>query len=106
MRIAKEEKMYDKLWECVTKSPGIHMLQRYENVLKKDYAKEILRKYEGKVQEMARHTSSRQQYWGIVSILRSMEKMVGGKKLVREIVSNWQVKYKNRPAMMDELRKL
>ena len=102
----KEEKMYDKLWECVTKSSGIYMLQIYENVLKKGYSKEILQKYEREVQKMAKHTSSRQQYWNIVAILRSMEKVPGGKKLVREIVSNWQVKYKNRPAMMDELRKL
>jgi hypothetical protein len=35
-----------------------------------------------------------------------MQKMKGGVKSVEQIVNEWKVKYKNRPAMMDELRKL
>lgn len=32
--------------------------------------------------------------------------MKGGSKLVEQIAAEWKVKYRNRPAMMDELRKL
>ena len=32
--------------------------------------------------------------------------MKGGTRVVEKIVGDWKVRYKNRPAMMDELRKL
>ncbi len=32
--------------------------------------------------------------------------MKGGAEMAEQIVEEWKVKYKNRPAMMDELRKL
>ena len=35
-----------------------------------------------------------------------MKKIKGGKKLVDQIVSDWRAKYKNRRAMMDELKNL
>lgn len=31
----KEEKLYDRLLECVLKSNGLYMLEQYETVLKK-----------------------------------------------------------------------
>lgn len=56
--------------------------------------------------KMALHTSDRKHYSYLVSLLRKMQKIKGGTKLVEIIVGDWKVKYKNRPAMMDELRKL
>ena len=55
---------------------------------------------------MAVHTSDRKNYAYLVSLLRKMQQMEGGSKLVEQIVAEWKVKYRNRPAMMDELRKL
>ena len=40
------------------------------------------------------------------ALLRKMQQMKGGSKLVEQLVAEWKIKYKNRPAMMDELRKL
>ena len=42
----------------------------------------------------------------LVSLLQKMQQMKGGGKLVEQIAAEWEVKYKNRSAMMDELRKL
>ncbi len=105
-RFYKEEKLYDRLLEYVLNSPGLYALQEYENVLKKEYPEQVLVKYQNEVNKMALHTSDRRHYASLVSLLRRMQKMKGGIKLVEQIVADWKVKYKNRPAMMDELRKL
>ena len=44
------------------------------------------------------------QEW--VRLLKRMEIIDSGKELARQIAENWRIKYKNRSAMMDELRKL
>lgn len=105
-RLYKEEKLYDRLLTYVLNSPGLYALQEYEKVLKKGYPEQILNKYKDEVSKMAVHTSDRKNYAHLVSLLRKMQQMKGGSKLVEQIVSEWKIKYKNRPAMMDELRKL
>lgn len=105
-RLYKEEKLYDRLLVYVLNSPGLYALQEYEKVLKKEYPEQILNKYKDEVSKMALHTSDRKNYANLVSLLRKMQQMKGGSKLVEQIVAEWKIKYKNRPAMMDELRKL
>lgn len=105
-RLYKEEKLYDRLLACVLNSPGLNALQEYENILKKEYPENVLGKYQDEVNKMALHTSDRRHYSSLVSLLRRMQKIKGGSKVVEQIVADWKVKYKNRPAMMDELRKL
>ena len=105
-RLYMEEKLYDRLLVYVLNSQGLYALQEYERVLKKEYPEQILGKYKDEVNKMAMHTSDRKQYAYLVSLLRKMQQMKGGVKLVEQIVSEWKLRYKNRPAMMDELRKL
>ena len=105
-RLYKEEKLYDRLLVYVLNCPGLYALQEYEKVLKKEYPEQILNKYKDEVSKMAVHTSDRKNYAHLVSLLRKMQQMKGGSKLVEQIVAEWKIKYKNRPAMMDELRKL
>ena len=105
-RLYKEEKLYDRLLTYVLNSPGLYALQEYEKVLKNDYPEQILNKYKDEVSKMAVHTSDRKNYAHLVSLLRKMQQMKGGSKLVEQIAAEWKVKYRNRPDMMDELRKL
>ena len=105
-RLYKEEKLYDRLLTYVLNSPGLYALQEYEKVLKKEYPEQILDKYKYEVNTMAMHTSDRKHYAYLVSLLQKMQQMKDGGKLVEQIAAEWKVKYKNRPAMMDELRKL
>lgn len=55
---------------------------------------------------MAVRTGDRKHYAQLVLFLRQMQKIKGGTKLVEQISVEWKTKYKNRPAMMDELKKL
>ncbi len=100
------EELYDRLINIIINSNGLYMLIEYEKVLKDIYPKELLDKYENTVKAMATNTSGRAHYREIVSILRRMKKYPEGKEKVSEIVSDWRLRYRNRPAMMDELSKL
>ena len=81
-------------------------MQEYEGILKKNYPEQLLIKYETEVNKMAVYTSDRKNYKQLVSLLRRMQKMKGGSKIVEGISEQWRMKYKNRRAMMDELSKL
>ncbi len=105
-RLYNEEKLYDRLLIYVLNSPGLYALQEYETVLEKEYPEQILDKYKNEVNNMAVHIRDRKHYSYLVSLLRRMQKIKGGAKIVEQIAEDWKVKYKNRPAMMDELRKL
>lgn len=100
------EGLYDRLIELVLNSHGLYMVMEYEEILKDIYPEELLNKYENTINAMATNTSGRAHYREIVSILRRMKKYPGGKLKVSEIVSDWELRYRNRPAMMDELSKL
>ncbi len=100
------EGLFDRLIDVVINSHGLYLLFEYERILKDIYPNELLNKYENTVKAMATNASGRAHYRKMVSILRRMSKYPGGKLKVSEIVSDWKVRYKNRPAMMDELRKL
>ena len=99
-----EEKMYDELIAVVKNN--FRMITVYEEVLIKRYPEQILRAYENYVTESARNTADRQtyRYWG--ELLIKMKAMKNGEAVVEKILNDWQVTYKNRRAMMDELRKL
>ncbi|NLJ41886.1 MAG: hypothetical protein GX352_09835 [Clostridiales bacterium] len=105
-RLYALEGLYDRLIDLVVASQDLYMLMEYEEILKDIYPKELLSKYEKKVRAMAINTASRAHYRDIVSILRRMRKYPEGNEKVMEIVSEWKQRYKNRPAMMDELSKL
>jgi len=99
------EKLYDRLLKIVLDS-GLYKLTEYEKCLKPLYPSELLAKYEVTVKNMATHVSDRKHYQEIVALLRRMQKYPEGGKKVKEIIAGWQLAYRNRPAMMDELRKL
>lgn len=42
----------------------------------------------------------------LVSQLRRMQKIEGGKEAVKEIAAEWRQQYRNRPAMMEKLGKV
>ncbi len=105
-RLYEEEKLYDRLLMYVLNAPGLYSLQEYEKVLKKEYPEQILGKYKDEVNKMAVRTGDRKHYAQLISLLRQMRKIKGGAKLVEQISVEWKTKYKNRPAMMDELKKL
>lgn len=105
-KLYEVEELYDRLLNFVLDSTGLHNLIAYEKYLKPLYPTELLAKYEAIVKSMASHVSNRKYYQEVVAVLRRMQKYPEGMEKVKKIVADWQLVYRNRPAMMDELRKL
>lgn len=101
-----EEKMFEELFKCVIKSKYLDKVHRYEEDLKPMYEEQLLHKYEEEVKKMASSASSRSYYREIANELTRMKEYEGGEELVKKILEDWRVKYKNRRAMMDELKQL
>lgn len=102
----EEEKLDDRLFKCIMKEPGLSSVRNYKTILKNHYSQEILEKYKKEVDHLALHTTGRKTYHYLVCLLREMKEIKGGDKMVEEISHQWQIKYNNRPAMMDELQHL
>ena len=78
---------------------------KYDNVLGKLYPEEVIEMYEKYLNRTAVQTADRKTYQEWVSILNRMKKFTGGESAVERLKNDWQVKYKNRRALMDELKK-
>lgn len=97
-----EEDMIDELAKSVF-SDGFFAIETYEKYLKEDYSQEILEYYKDYVIKKSDSTG-RKHYQEIARVLRKMQKYSGGEELVEILVKLWRIKFKTRPAMMDELR--
>lgn len=100
-----EEKLYDRLLKVVLDG-SMYYLMEYDKTLAKLYPNEILDKYEVEINKLAQTTASRKEYKNWVKILKRIRQFKGGKEKVNKIVSQWKVRYKNRFALMDELKNL
>lgn len=101
----REEKLYDRLWNVI-KNQHIDSIMGYEDVLLPKYTEEVLNTYAAQLDRMATVAGGRKEYQYWVRVLRHMKKIKGGKELVDQIVADWRARYKNRRAMMDELKNL
>ena len=100
-----EEKLYDRLWELL-KDKDLYSVLGYEAVLLPKYSAEILRKYNDYLNHAAVQASGRKAYQEWARLLKQMRKIEGGRELAKQITADWRIRYKNRRAMMDELKGL
>lgn len=105
-RFYEIEGLYDSLLDWVLAYSGLSRLRDHEGILRDIFPEALLDRYEDHVIGRASHTSNRKVYRELVGILRHMQDYSGGKKRVAKIRGDLREKYKNRPAMMDELDKL
>lgn len=100
----KEEALYDRLLEFVLHSKGLYALQQYQNDLQELYPQQLLQKYTDELREMVQRAADRRHYQEWAAYLKRMLQIPGGQERVQEIVADWRIRYKNRPAMMEELK--
>ena len=103
MQLYYEEKLYDRLMTELEKEGNTFYIKEYEDVLIKLYPKRILKLYKEELNRNARQASKRSTYTYWAAELRHMLTIEGGYEVVSEILADWRVRYKNRPAMMQEL---
>ena len=100
-----EEQMIDDLFEIVSSSNSIHTIIKYTNNLKSKYAAELLEYYKAAIEIQAEHTG-RNVYAALVQYLKQMAKLKGGLPAAKALKESLLDKYKNRPAMKEEFKKL
>ena len=103
MQLYYEEKLYDRLMTELEKEGSTFYIKEYEDVLIKLYPKRILKLYAEDLNRKARQASKRSTYAYWAANLRNMLTIEGGYEVVSKILADWRVRYKNRPAMMQEL---
>lgn len=100
-----EEQMIDELFEIVRSSNSIHTIMRYTNHLKEKYPAELVEYYRAAIEIQAESTG-RHVYIELVQYLKQMAKLKGGLPAAKALKESLLDKYKNRPAMKEEFRKL
>lgn len=101
-----EEKLYDDLLRYADEHGNVFILEHYESIFAEHYPEYILGKYTVILEESAINTSTRSTYSQWAARLNKMAKWRGGKECVKAILDKWRTVYKNRPAMLEELKKV
>lgn len=102
--LLEKEKLYGRLMEEIKELKSLSVLRRFEKILQKEYGDEILQIYVENVEEMAGQKGGRSMYKELAQILTHMKEFSNGTETVEQIVKSWRNKYRNRRAMMDELK--
>lgn len=83
-----------------------YQLSKYKKILSKNYSHELLIKYSKIVNWKVSNSGSRKHYQEIADLLNEMLTVPGGEEKVLKILKDWKIKYKNRPAMWEELQRV
>lgn len=100
-----EEEMYDDIYNLV-KDKGIDTIISYEKYLLPKYSKELIDKYALYCRNFAKTANNRSLYKKLASYLGHIKNMEGSKVDYKELISEIELQFRNKPAMKDELRGL
>ena len=103
MQLYYEEKLYGRQMTELEKEGSTFYIKEYEDVLIKLYPKRVLKLYANYLNHEATGAAKHSTYSYWAAELRHMLTIEGGYEVVSEILADWRERYKNRPAMMQEL---
>jgi hypothetical protein len=99
------EQYLDQLLKLLEKnSDNLHFVEMFAKHIKKNYPEELLNIYAQAVTVYAVNTG-RNYYNEIARAMKKMQKIPGGKKVVRKLVADFKEKYPRRRAMMEILNR-
>lgn len=102
----RNEGLEERILEYVQNSTYSGDVLTYEDDLKDKYPDEMLDIYEKFARGRMRMANERRLYKEVVEFTKGMLKYTGGRERVDQLIEEWIVEYKHRPAMFDELEKL
>jgi len=97
------ENEVERLLNYVEKYLSIDELERYYKVFASDYPEKTLEMFKEVLIPYADNNTGRSYYEHILSILREISQIKGGKKAASDLVADFRLHYKNRRAMMEVL---
>jgi len=97
------ENEIERLLNYVEKYLSIDDLERYYKVFASDYPEKTLEMFKEVLIPYADNNTGRSYYEHILSLLRKMSQIKGGKKVASDLIADFRLHYKNRRAMMEIL---
>lgn len=101
----KDDERLFNLLSSVDKDEQLEALIKYSHHLKNTYSEQLLPMYTSLLNDYAEQNIGRNHYEKIAKALVCMQKLNGGKEVVKEMVEEFRVQYKRRRAMMDILER-
>ncbi len=102
-----EEKMYDRLLDLVKRQTDFNTILGYHEHLYNVYPAELMKLYKPLLDHEAESANDRSAYRRFLEIVLSIYKDIPtGRETLKAQMLHWQIVYKHRPAMMDELKKV
>lgn len=103
-KIYAEEALWGRLLDSIANR--IDLLDTYWKTLRNHVPEQLLICYRNYLESEASWSGGRDHYRKLVTYLRKMCHINGGQAVVKEMVEEWRVQYRNRPAMMQELNRV
>jgi len=97
------ENEIERLLNYVEKFLSIDDLERYYKVFASDYPEKTLEMFKEALILYTDNNTGRSYYEHILSLLKKMSRIKGGKKAASDLVADFRLHYKNRRAMMEVL---
>ncbi|MCL2127839.1 MAG: hypothetical protein FWH38_06250, partial [Treponema sp.] len=94
-----------RLISYIEKHPSLSALEKYMAVLAYDYPEKTLNLLGKAISSYAKDHAGRAHYTYILSLLKKMARITGGRAAVSDLVADFRTRYKGRRAMMEILGK-
>lgn len=110
-----EEQMIEELFLYIVKMHGnpntqssttLSSLNEYGKYFEPAHSAELVQMYSECLDAQMNYASSRPMYADVANSLKKMMNFTGGTEKARELKESWLERYRNRPAMKDELNKI
>ena len=102
--ILQAEKQEERLMKYVEKHLSVDNLEKYHTVFSSSFPEETLALFRKTIDHYAQSTG-REIYERIANLFKKMAKIKGGSEVVREMITQYRVLYKNRRTMMEIINK-
>jgi hypothetical protein len=97
------ENEIERLINYVEKYLSMYDLERYYKLFASDYPEKTLEMFKKALISYTDNNTGRYHYEHILSLLKSIKRIKGGKKAASDLVAYFRIHYKNRRAMMEVL---
>ncbi|MDY0289192.1 MAG: hypothetical protein RBR15_10245 [Sphaerochaeta sp.] len=101
--VLKAEGKLERLLTYIKRQP--YLVQTYQDVLLPHYREEVFALYRTIILAKGETVANRNEYQALASLLEEFA-LIGGEAVAKACVQELAPKYKNRPAMKDEIRKV
>ena len=100
------EGLNEELLQYILRVNGLHLVQKYDKHFTDKHSDKIVEKYEKELRRDLGYADNRKDYQAIARTLRRLNRIEGGREVVKKLAEEWRRAYARRRALMEELNKV